>query len=195
MLPLNSLWIIDWAFPEKENQQGGRGHTFLKNPWNFLFLLLKPLEIPDKTKLHPWKFHKIALDPLEIPRPSHQDPWKFHIIFFLVTLLNSFCYFFDTPRNSIPILYPFPHPVWFSSGIAHLTVDDGQLASYLPACKLRRFLRAWFAPAVRWNFGMVANSVYITESLSWFFLLIFDENLTDFIPPKSKSNQAMKFGQ
>ena len=154
MLPLNSLWIIDWAFPEKENQQGGRGHTFLKTPWNFLFLLLKPLEIPDKTKLHPWKFHKIALDPLEIPRPSHQDPWKFHIIFFLVTLLNSFCYFFDTPRNSIPILYPFPHPVWFSSGIAHLTVDDGQLASYLPACKLRRFLRAWFAPAVRWKVSL-----------------------------------------
>ena len=120
MLPLNSLWIIDWAFPEKENQQGGRGHTFLKTPWNFLFLLLKPLEIPDKTKLHPWKFHKIALDPLEIPRPSHQDPWKFHIIFFLVTLLNFFCYFYDTPGNSIPIVYSFPHRVWFSSGITQL---------------------------------------------------------------------------
>ena len=29
---------------------------------------------------------------------------------------------------------------------------------------------------------MVVNTVYITENFSWFFLLIFDENPTDFIP-------------
>ena len=38
-------------------------------------------------------------------------------------------------------------------------------AGYLPAgcVSLHRLLRAWFAPAVQWNFGIVANSVYITE--------------------------------
>ena len=116
--------IVDhWlGFSRKRKPTGESRAYFFENPWKFLFLLLKSLEISEKTKLHPWKFHKIALDPLEISRPSHQDPWKFHIIFFLVTLLNSFCYFFDTPGNSISILYSFPQPVWFSSGIAHLTL-------------------------------------------------------------------------
>ena len=29
---------------------------------------VKPLEIPDKMKLHPWKFYKIVLHPLKFPR-------------------------------------------------------------------------------------------------------------------------------
>ena len=36
--------------------------------------------------------------------------------------------------------------------------------------------------AAYWNFLILANLVYSTENLSYSFLLIFDENLTDFIP-------------
>ena len=81
----------------------------------------------------------------------------------------------------IPLEISFPLPLpclvfFWSSPFEHW------LPSYLPTCKLCHFLRGWFAPAVWWNFSMVVNSVYITENLSWFFLFIFDENLTDFIP-------------
>ena len=82
------------------------------------------------------------------PRPLLEIPHYF----FLVTLVNSFYYFIDIPGNSIfspPPLTPF---------------------SYLSSCKLRRFLRAWIPPAVQWNFGIVANTVYIMENLSSFFL-------------------------
>ena len=80
-LPLNSLWIIDWAIPEKKITGGLRAY-FFENPLEFLISLTLPLEIPDKTKLQLWKFHKILLDPLEIStRLNHQDSWIFHIIY------------------------------------------------------------------------------------------------------------------
>ena len=106
-LPLNSLLIIDW----QKKKQKVEDILFWKTPGVFYFVTL-PLEIPDKTKLHPWKFHKTALDPLEIPRPNHQDPWKLHIIFFLFTLGNSLCYFFNTSGDSLSSPRP-PTPLGF----------------------------------------------------------------------------------
>ena len=41
---------------------------------------------------------------------------------------------------------------------------------------------AWVTLAAHSVFGIMTNSVYSTETLSWFFPLIFDEKLTDFIP-------------
>ena len=107
-------------FQKKKTNRGVEGILFWKTPGFFYFFYLNLWKFQTKQSSTHGSFTKSQS--LEIPRPSHQDPWKFNIIFILVTVLNSFCYFFDTPRNSIPILCPFPHPVWFSSGIAHLTV-------------------------------------------------------------------------
>ena len=132
------------GYSRKENSRGLRTYFFEK-PLEFFNFFTLPLEIPDKTKLHPWKSHKIALDSLGIARPNHQSSLKFHIIFSWLPLEISFAI------SLIPLEIPYPpppapHPVWFSSGTAHLKTSSW-LRSYLPACKLRRFLRAWFTPA------------------------------------------------
>ena len=150
------LFVDHWlGYSRKKNKQGGvEAFLFWKSPGFFYFFTL-PLKIPDKIKLKQ----------------------------ILVTLENFSCYFFDTTKVSISSpripssllrLVVFLEPIF---SIAHLT-PASWLPFYLPACQLRRLLRASFAPALWWNFCMVANSVY----LSWFLLLIFDDKLTDFIP-------------
>ena len=118
-LVTTELIVDHWlGYSRKSKPTGGWRAHFFEKPLEFFISFTLPLEIPDKTKLHPWKFHKIALDHLEIPRPNHQDPWKFYIIFFghpCKFLLLFLWYPFKSH-----ILYPSPHSVWFSSGIAHL---------------------------------------------------------------------------
>ena len=166
------------GYSRKKNNRGIEGILFWKPPGIFNFSYFTPgnsrqnktptLEIPQNCVRSLGNFNK-AKPPRLLDIPHY---------LFLVTLVNSFCYFFDTLESSIsstPLPTPFgfllEQPIWIRP------------AGYLAACKLRRFQCAWFAPAVRWNFVVVADSVYITENLSWFCLLIFDKNLTDFIPP------------
>ena len=151
------------GYSRKENSRGLRTY-FFEEPLEFFNFFTLPLEIPDKTKLHPWKFHKIALDSLGIPRPNHQNPLKFHIIFSWLPLEIPFA----ISLIPLEVPYPPPHPGWFSSGTTHLKTASW-LRSYLPAYKLRRFLRAWFTPAEFWYRGHF--SVYHGKSL---FIFPFD---------------------
>ena len=142
--------IIDRAIPEKKKNTGVEGILFWKaagcffcfTPGNSTQNKAPSLEIIQNC------VRSLGNSKAKAPRPLLEIPHYF----FLVTLVNSLYYFIDVPGNSIfspPPLTPF---------------------SYLSSCKLRRFLRAWIPPAVQWNFGIVANTVYIMENLSSFFL-------------------------
>ena len=174
-----SLVIIEliadhWlGYSRKENSRGLRTY-FFEEPLEFFNFFTLPLEIPDKTKLHLWKFHNIALDSLGIPRPNHQNPLKFHIIFSWLPLEIPFAI------SLIPLEIPYPPPLTLLVFLLEQSIwrqPPGYVATYLPtSCVVFYVLGSH-----QQNFGMVANSVYITGNLSSFFLLIFDENLTDFI--------------
>ena len=61
------------------------GTYFLKNPREFLDLLLYPSEILDKRKLHSWKLRKVVLHPM--PHVFYHS-WIFYIyMLFLLSLI------------------------------------------------------------------------------------------------------------
>ena len=166
-LPLNSVdhWLScsskkpNWAWVRRVRGGGVEAFLFLKSSGFFLFFYFTPensRQNKAQTKPgHPWRFQLLLL----------WYPWNFQIL---------------TPRpapHSLLRLVVFLEPIF---SIAHLR-PASWLPTYLPACQLRPLLRASFAPVVRWNFGMVASSVYITKNFFWFFLLILDEKLTDFM--------------
>ena len=99
------------GFFTEKNQQGGWRHTFLKTPWKFLFLYFipgnsrqnkaPPLEIPQNCVKSLGNSKAKPPKPLEIPH-----------YFFLVTLVNSFCYLFDNPGN---LISSTPPPIYLGN--------------------------------------------------------------------------------
>ena len=108
--------IVDhWlGYSRKKKQQGGWGHTFLKNPWICF-----------------------SLDPLKIPtRPNHQDP-SGNSTLFILGHPCKFLLLFLWYLKEFHIVCLSPHPVWFSAGTAHL-----KTACWLPSPYLATYLLA-----------------------------------------------------